>query len=204
MGYRIQGDNCADKYENDDRRSRSIAGIGNKLPLLMPEEHALPSYRRLATPLVANLNSFALDFVCRQKLHGQTLNLYLVEQLPTLPEGAYQQSVGQKTGCEIVAEEVLKLTYTAHDMAPFARDMGYDGPPFTWDQEERRHSCARLDALYFLLYGVSREDAAYILDTFPIVRRQDEAAFGRFLTKELILRYMAAFAAGDPHSRIRV
>ena len=56
---------------------------------------------------------------------------------------------------------------------------------------------ARLDALFFHLYGINRDDAAYILDTFPIVREQDEKAHGRYLTKALILAYMNAVAAGD-------
>ena len=47
------------------------------------------------------------------------------------------------------------------------------------------------------LYGLSREDARYVLDTFPIVRKQDEAAFGRYRTRDLILAYMNALAAGD-------
>ena len=92
---------------------------------------------------------------------------------------------------------MLRLTYTARDMAPFASDLGHDGPPFTWDPEDRRHLRARLDALYFHLYGLSREDAAYILDTFPIVRRHDEAAYGSYGTRDLILAYMNALAAGD-------
>ena len=99
---------------------------------------------------------------------------------------------------------VLRLTYTAHDMAPFARDLGYDGPPFVWNQEERRHLRARLDALYFHLYGLSREDASYVLDTFPIVRKQDEAAFGRYRTRDLILAYMNALAAGDTETVVAV
>ena len=68
---------------------------------------------------------------------------------------------------------------------------------FAWDEEERRHLRARLDALYFMLYGLSREDAAYVLETFPIVRREDEAAFGSFRTRDLVLAYMNALAAGD-------
>ena len=83
-----------------------------------------------------------------------------------------------------IRDHVLRLTYTAHDMVPFARDLGYNGPPFIWDEEERRHLRARLDALYFLLYGLSREDADYILSTFPIVRREDEAAFGTYRTRD--------------------
>ena len=89
-------------------------------------------------------------------------------------------------------------------MAPFARDLGYDGPPFTWKDEERRHLRARLDALYFHLYGISRGDAAYIMDTFPIVRRQDMKVFKRYRTKEMVLAYMNALAAGDTDTDVAV
>jgi len=37
------------------------------------------------------------------------------------------------------------------------------------------------------LYGLTRDELAYILDTFPIVRRKDEAKFGEFRTKRLVL-----------------
>ena len=98
----------------------------------------------------------------------------------------------------LAQDHVLRLTYTAHDMAPFARDLGYEVPPFVWNEEERRHLRARLDALYFHLYGLSRDDAGYILDTFPIVRRErTNKAFGRYRTREMILAYMNALDAGD-------
>ena len=89
-------------------------------------------------------------------------------------------------------------------MAPFARDLGYDGPPFVWDEEERRHLRARLDALYFHLYGLDRKDAEYVLSTFPIVRREDEKAFGRYRTRDLILAYMNALEAGDTKTVVAV
>ena len=47
---------------------------------------------------------------------------------------------------------------------------------------------ARLDALYFILYGLDQDDAAYVMDSFPITRRNDEQAHhGVYVTKELIL-----------------
>ena len=61
---------------------------------------------------------------------------------------------------------------------------------------------ARLDALYFQLYDLSREDAEYILSTFPIVRREDEAQFGQYRTGDLILAYMNALASRDAESVI--
>jgi hypothetical protein len=127
------------------------------------------------------------------------LNWYIVEQLPVLRRKAYDRSFGDKTAAEIVQDHVLRLTYTAWDMEAFARDLGYEGDPFTWDETERRHLRARLDALYFHLYGVTDPgDVRYILSTFPIVERKDRAAFdGVYLTAELISWYMRALAAGD-------
>ena len=147
--------------------------------------------------LLANFNGFAFDFVVRQKVQGTHVSWYIVEQLPVIAADDYGRRFGGTTARELVRDHVLRLTYTAHDMAPFARDLGYEGPPFTWDEEERRHLRARLDALYFHLYGVSRDDADYILGTFPIVRREDEAELGRYRTRDLILAYMNALAAGD-------
>ena len=89
-------------------------------------------------------------------------------------------------------------------LAPFARDLGYDGAPFIWDDEDRRHLRARLDALYFHLYGLSRDDAAYVMDTFPIVRREDEKRFGKYRTREMAPEYMNALSAGDTGVRVGV
>ena len=36
-----------------------------------------------------------------------------------------------------IVARVLELTYTAWDLQPFARDCGYDGPPFRWDEARR-------------------------------------------------------------------
>ncbi|MDP2761281.1 MAG: Eco57I restriction-modification methylase domain-containing protein [Sideroxyarcus sp.] len=171
-------------------------GVGNSMAMLLPGNEE-QNYAQFAPLLLANLSSFAFDFVLRTKVQGQNLNWYLVEQLPLIRPEQFESSSGHQTIADFVRGEVLRLSYTAHDLAPFARDLGYDGAPFKWDEDDRRHRLARLDALFFNLYALSRDDAAYILDTFPIVREQDEKAHGRYLTKELILAYMNAVAAGD-------
>ena len=43
-----------------------------------------------------------------------------------------------------------------------------------------------------------------MLDTLPIVRKQDEAAFGRYRTRDLILAYMKALAGGDTGTMVAV
>ena len=177
-------------------------GCGHTLPILIPYSGQLDALG--AACLIANLNSFGLDYVSRQKVQGTHLTWYTVEQLPVIAPAAYDRSFGATTARDLIRDHVLRLTYTAHDMAPFARDLGYDGKPFLWDEEERRHLRARLDALYFHLYGLSRNDAAYILNTFPIVRREDEAAFGTYRTRDMTLAYMNALAAGDTEAVVAV
>ena len=176
------------------------AGYGNTIPLLLGNGHTLPA--ATATLISANLNSFCSDFILRQKVQGTHLNLYILEQIPVIVPEDYELNFGSTTARELVQDHVLKLTYTAHDMAAFAKELGSDESPFIWDEEERRHLRARLDALYFHLYGVPSEDADYILSTFPIVKREDEEKFGTYRTRNLILRYMNALEAGDTETRV--
>ena len=178
------------------------SAVGNTLPTLMPDTDNVVSYKQNLWLLAACLNSFALDFATRQKIQGQHLNWFIVEQLPVIPPRDYGRQFGNTSARDLVRDHVLRLTYTSNDMAPFARDLGYDGPPFTWDEEERRHLRARLDALYFHLYGLGRDDADYVLSTFPIVQREDEAEFGTYRTRDLILAYMNALTAGNPEAKV--
>ena len=96
----------------------------------------------------------------------------------------------------------MHLSYTAHDLAPLAHDLGHldaQGrvlPPFIWDAEDRRRRLAALDGLFMHLYGLDDDDAAHVLDSFPIVREQDMAAFGRFRTSDEVLAQLRAIRGG--------
>ena len=73
-----------------------------------------------------------------------------------------------------------------------------------WDPAMRLRLRAELDAAFFLLFEVSREDADHIMDTFTIVKRKDTAAHGTYRTKELILEvYDAMQAAIDTGTSYR-
>jgi Eco57I restriction-modification methylase len=174
------------------------SGAANSLPVFFME--AASEYYCY---MLANLNCLVADFVARQKLHGQNLNLFVLEQLPVIPPADYIRTFGKKSAAEIVKAEVLALTYTAHDMEPFAHDMGYDGAPFAWDEMDRLKRRAKLDALYFILYGITnRDDVDYIYSTFPIVKDKEELVHKRYLSRDYCLMYMNALEAGDPDAKI--
>ena len=158
----------------------------------------------------ANLNTSMLGFYRAHKNTKQSCELVRNRAAPGhTAETIRCSSFGPKTAGEIVRAAVLELTYTAHDMAPFARDMGYVDrsgkvkPPFVWDEDRRLKLRAKLDAIYFHLYGVTdRDDVRYIYSTFPIVEREEMNAYGRYRSRELCLAYMNALAAGDPDADI--
>jgi hypothetical protein len=82
-------------------------------------------------------------------------------------------------------------------MAGFATDSGYLGPPFPWDQTRLRQLRAELDTACFLLYGLDRDEVDYVMDTFPIARRNDEREYGEYLTKRLVLESYDAMGASE-------
>lgn len=101
------------------------SGAGHTLPILVPEAGAIQVYKYL----YANLNSIVFDFITRRKLQGTHLTWYNFEQLPVIPPETYAQPLGNTTIGAFVQQQVLRLSYTAWDLQPFAQDLGYDGPP---------------------------------------------------------------------------
>ncbi|MFC7449701.1 hypothetical protein [Rhodococcus daqingensis] len=145
--------------------------------------------------LSAILSAFAFDFTVRQKVGGTHLKFFTMRQLPVISPEQLSTAptwTGLRPLHEWIASRSFELTYTAWDMQSFAEDLGDTGAPFVWDPERRFLLRAELDAAFFHLYGVSREDADYILDTFPIVRRKDEEAHGEYRTKRVVLEIFDA------------
>ncbi len=159
-------------------------GVGNQFPLM------LPSATEFLPLLPANLSALVLDFAARQKAGGTHLNFFIYNQLPVLAPTSYRRPAPWAPGAVLsdwISERTLELTYTTHDLRGFAEDLGYTGPPFRWDEARRLRLRCELDAAFFHLYGIPRADVDYIMDTFPIVRRNDEQKYGDYRTKNLIL-----------------
>ena len=147
-------------------------GVVNSAPLVLTN-----GSRRVEACLLGNLNSIVYDFVARQKVGSVHLNFFIVEQVATLSPEKYSEKCPwdrRKTLEAWISERVLKLTCTADDMLPLAEACeftggdikDYGGKLHRWNPADRAKIMAELDAAYFHLYGIDREDAAYILTTF--------------------------------------
>lgn len=155
-----------------------------------------------------NLCSLTLDFVARQKLGGTSMKYFIFRQLPILPPSAYSES-----DLDFIVPRVLELSYTSHSMAPFARDLGYEGPPFAWDEDRRASLRAELDAWYALAYGLTRDELRYVLDpkdvmgadypseTFRVLQKNEIAKYGEYRTQRLVLAAYDVLVTGGMRPR---
>jgi hypothetical protein len=168
-----------------------FSGIGNSLPLLIlkGDKKGID-----ACLLLSMINSIVIDYILKQKAVGGNLNFYIFKQLPILPSNAFSEN-----DISFLIPRTLELVYTSWDLKPFAEDMGYDGPPFKWDEERRVLLRAELDAYYAKLYGLTRDELRYILDpqdiygpnfpgeTFRVLKAKEIKQYGEYRTRRLVL-----------------
>ncbi|MBE9001429.1 restriction endonuclease [Nostoc sp. LEGE 12447] len=162
--------------------------VSRKLPALGFSSKIDPSV------LLGNFNSLILDYIVRQKIGAISLSYFILKQLPILPPESYTPE-----DIKFISDRVLELVYTAWDLQPFAKDMGYDGEPFIWNPNRRALLRAELDAYYAKLYGLTRDELRYILDpadiygadfpseTFRVLKNNEIKQFGEYRTQRLVL-----------------
>ena len=178
----------------------STGGAGNSAPVISYERA-----RAVASALVlANMNSIPLDWAARLSVGGVNMNFFIVKQLPVLPPESYLREAG--TGhpyVHLVVPRVLELTYTSEEMAGFAADLGFDGPPFHWDDQRRHCLRCELDAIFAQMYGLARADLEWILDaeapssSFPSLKQSEIQAFGEYRTQRYVLQAFDSLAQGQ-------
>ncbi len=148
--------------------------------------------------LLANLNAFVLDYVARQKIGNVNLNFFLIEQFPMLPPDDYLDECPWSKGQTLekwISDRVLKLTCTANDMLPLAEAAGFKPGVHKWKPRDRARLRAELDAAYFLLYGIQREDVEYILGTFKGTAKTPQGVIGHTQGELILEQYDALLAS---------
>ncbi|SOE56785.1 N-6 DNA Methylase [Streptomyces sp. OV198] len=157
-----------------------LSAVSYTFPLMLPSRSP-----KLAAALVAIQSSIVYDYVARQKVGGIHMNRMVVKQLPV----PHPDDLAPHT--TFLTPRALELVYTAWEMEPLAEDLGDTGSPFTWNEYRRAQLRAELDAYFLHLYGVSREDADYILESFQTenggLKNNEISKYGEYRTKRLVL-----------------
>jgi len=141
--------------------------------------------------ICANLNSFIFNFLLRLRQSGANVNKGVYEQIPLIATTDLLESVapwgGSETTGSWIGRRVVELCYTSSTLRAFAVACGVEHDPYPWNEVRRVRVRAELEAAFFLLYGLGRDQIEHIMNSFPIVRHQERQRFGTYRSLGLIL-----------------
>jgi hypothetical protein len=201
------------KITNSTNERTSIAtlfplcGVGDSMSLVyMGEKH-----RHLSLLFAANLCSFAFDFVTRVKQSGTNLALFIFKQLPVISPSTFESQCPwhrTTTLAEWMMPKCLSLFLTTREMVRCLHEFGSGSVSPCWNESERFLLRCELDAAFFHLYGLTRDEVLYIMDTFNVIKHSDERMFGDFRTLRLVVALFDAMRSsadpeGAPYDRHR-
>ncbi len=135
-----------------------------------------------------------MDYAVRQK--SSRMSFFLVEQLPMLATTELEQApawLGEQVQAWL-NERAIELFYTNWELQGLAHSLGMDMPPFEWDPSRRQILQAEIDAAVLHLYGLDRNQADWVLDSFTVLRKYEERDHGEFRTRRLVLTAYDAMA----------
>jgi len=132
------------------------------------------------------------------------MSYFIVKQLPFLPPETYlEEAMPGLKYVDLVVMRVLELTYTTKELSGFARDLGFQGPPFPWDDECRHRLQCELDAIFSHMYCLERSDVELILDapspgySFPVLKDKEISELGEYRTRRYVLHAYDQLARGE-------
>ena len=113
--------------------------------------------------LVAMMNSFVIDSAIRQKV-SQNLNMFYIYQLPV------PRLTPDVPAFSSIVTRAARLICTASEYDDLAKDVGLGShKKGAADSVDRARLRAELDGLVAHLYGLTEDEFAHILGTFPLV-----------------------------------
>ena len=162
-------------YQNYRLAHRSIAANTNERTMIcsiLPKNvfygHSLNASKSIQNGkdllyVTAVLNSFIFDFSLRQRV-SQNLTMFYIYQLP-IPRLTENDVEFQP-----IVERAAKLICTTPEFDDLAKEVGLESHENgVTDEAERQTLRAELDAIVAHLYGLTEDEFAYILTTFPLV-----------------------------------
>ncbi|MFV8230242.1 Eco57I restriction-modification methylase domain-containing protein [Mycolicibacterium fortuitum] len=160
------------------------SGVGHVFPVALTDDLAMN------IRLHCLWSSIIFDFIARQKLSGVHMTYNIVQQLAAPCPSGFERPAPWRPSEHLetwLKPYVLELAYTSHRLRPYARDLDDNGPPFRWDSGRRALLRSDLDAGFLHIYGLDRDEAEHVLDSFFVVRKYEERDFGEYRTKRLVL-----------------
>ncbi|MYE30693.1 MAG: hypothetical protein F4X78_13320 [Gammaproteobacteria bacterium] len=131
------------------------------------------------------------------------MNFFILKQIPVLPPDMYlKNSACGSLYIELIVPRILQLSYASEELSGFAQDLGYEGPPFLWNELRRHCLQSEIDAIFAHMYGLTRSELEWILDaeassvSFSSLKQNENRKFGEYRTQRLVLQAFDLMAGG--------
>ena len=189
LGFRSAGENTNERNFISTIIPRNVF-CGNSIILSSGQTD-----KSVLVYLCATFNSFLLDYAIRLKI-SRNMNMFYVYQLP-IP-----RLIENDAAFKPIVERASKLICTVPEFDDLAKDAGLksykDG---VTDPTERGKLRAELDGMIAHLYGLTEEEFAHILTTFPIApeatKQAAMEAFKLLAPKPAAVQLAAEIAKGE-------
>lgn len=177
------------RITNATNKRTVLSAIIPGVPTVHTLNHISGTSPEHAPLLVALFNSYAVDFVARQKVGGTELSQFMIKQLP-IPSPSKFTAV--KYNGEPIEERIrelcVKLNCTSYGLSEFASELDIESDPFQFsggstDREQLRFE---LEALVLHLYEINSSDIERIFDSFEQIRQRDINEHGHYRTRDEI------------------
>jgi hypothetical protein len=147
--------------------------------------------------------SLPFDYIVRNKLFSKSLKFNTLGQIPMPPpKYAVACDKDDATLQAHLQKLAIELSFTSWALLPLGQAVG-KMTPFIWEEERRFLMLREVDAIAAHLYGLSREDLAYIVSTFETLARHEKAKYGEYRTKRVVLQcydaMQQAITTGEPY-----
>lgn len=170
---------------------------GHTVPTILLEPNAEWNY----AAWLAVANSFCVDFLVRFKV-SLHMSLSILDSLP------FPRLQQDDSRVRFLVPRVARLLCTGPEMVNFWNALAEAGwvdwkaehgaSPGEADLNRRAAIEAEIDAFVAKeLFGLTRDELAYLLDTFPIVEKRDRKVHGDYRTKILILQAYDVLSASS-------
>ncbi len=216
MGYREIASNTNERTLIVSMVFKNVYA-NHKLPLSFEYKSNIKNKEKIL--LTAILNSICIDHILRPRA-TTSVGRFMLNALPiprlTSGNWFFDQIVPRAARLICIDEEFAELweeTFRPEwrEIARTSRVGGWENLSEKWttecgaygwienngekrDDGDRAQLRAEIDALVAHLYGLTRDEFAYILDTFPVLRKKEIAAFGEYRTKRMCLEEYERFA----------
>jgi len=174
---------------NSTNERTAICSLLPDVPTVHTMNHILGLDAEEAALMMACMNSYALDYVARQKVGSTHLSQFIIKQLPVPDPDRFDEVLlnGNPIRNRVV-ELSTKLSCNSNDLTAYMEEVELSSAyvfssPAGEDREQIR---MELEAIMCHLYGLSSEKIDQIFNSFDQVRRKDKKEHGYYRTRDEI------------------